>query len=61
MNEACHIMNNNEILNNSQKDFPLFKRGSVKILCQLPFVIPNYSSKYSSTLPSKKIAYCEIV
>jgi len=25
MNEACHIMSNNEILNNSQKDFPLFQ------------------------------------
>ncbi len=25
MDEACHIMNNDEILNNSQKDFPLFQ------------------------------------
>jgi len=24
-------------------------------MCQLPFVIPNYNSKYSSILPSKSI------
>jgi len=31
-------------------------RGPLNILCQLPKVTSIYSSKYSSSLPSKKIA-----